>query len=176
MGEIMKKIILVLMLVVTFYMMIGHVSSLTIPEDALRIRVIANSDSEYDQNIKNEVKKIVQNRMYELLKNTKGIDNARKIIINNLDNIDTEVKNTLHRLNYDYEYEINYGLNYFPSKEYKGIIYNEGYYESLVITLGKGEGSNWWCILFPPLCLLEAEENDTVEYTSFVKELLNKYM
>ena len=114
--------------------------------------------------------------MYELLKNTKGIEEARRIINSNLDNINNEVKTTLQLLNYKLGYDINFGLNYFPSKEYKGITYNEGYYESLVITLGEGKGDNWWCVLFPPLCLLEAEESTEVEYTSFVKELLDKYL
>ena len=63
-----------------------------------------------------------------------------------------------------------------PEKEYKGTTYEEGYYESLVITLGSGEGDNWWCVLFPPLCLLEAEDSDDVEYTSYVKELVDKYL
>ena len=114
--------------------------------------------------------------MYELLKNTKGVDEARRIINNNLDNIDNDVKTTLQLLDYELGYDINFGLNYFPSKEYKGITYDEGYYESLVITLGEGKGDNWWCVLFPPLCLLEAEESTEVEYTSFVKELLDKYL
>lgn len=172
----MKKVIFILILIIGFYMMVGHVSSLVIPDEALRIRVIANSDSEYDQQIKNMVKENIQFKIYNLLKDTKGVNEARKIINNNLTYIDNEVKQTLHTLSYDLDYEINYGLNYFPSKEYKGTIYEEGYYESLVITLGEGKGCNWWCVLFPPLCLLEAEENDTVEYTSFVKELISKYL
>ncbi len=172
----MKKLILVIFIIVCFYVSLGHVSSLVIPEDALRIRVIANSNDEYDQDVKTIVKENIQYKMYDLLKDTKGVDEARKIINDNLDNIDNEIRNTLQSLNYNLGYEINYGLNYFPSKEYKGITYNEGYYESLVITLGEGKGDNWWCVLFPPLCLIEAEASDDVEYTSFVKELLEKYL
>lgn len=67
-------------------------------------------------------------------------------------------------------------MNYFPEKEYKGVKYDEGYYESLVITLGEGKGKNWWCVLFPPLCLVEAEESDKVEYKFFIKELIDKYL
>ena len=172
----MKKLILVIFLIVLFYICIGHGSSLAIPEGALRIRVIANSNSEYDQEIKKIVKENIQYKMYELLKNTKGVDEARRIINSNLDNINEEVKLTLQLLNYELGYDVNFGLNYFPSKEYKGITYDEGYYESLVITLGEGKGDNWWCVLFPPLCLLEAEESTEIEYTSFVKELLDKYL
>lgn len=172
----MKKLILVIFVIICFYVCLGHVSSLVIPEDALRIRVIANSNDEYDQNVKMIVKDNIQYKMYDLLKDTKGVDEARKIINSNLDYIDDEISKTLQSLNYNLGYDINYGLNYFPSKEYKGIIYNEGYYESLVITLGEGQGDNWWCVLFPPLCLIEAEASDEVEYTSFVKELIDKYL
>lgn len=172
----MKKIILCLFGIILFYMMIGHVSSYMIPEDALRIRVIANSDSEYDQEIKLLVKEKLQMKLYNLLKNTKGVNDARKIINDNLPNIQADVDMVLKDLNYELGFDINYGMNYFPSKEYKGVVYEEGYYESLVVTLGNGEGNNWWCVLFPPLCLLEAEESTDVEYTSYVKELIDKYM
>lgn len=172
----MKKLMLAIFLIILLYVFIGRVSSLAIPDDALRIRVIANSNSNYDQEIKKIVKENIQYKLYELLKNTKGIDQARKIINNNLNDIDNNVKETLQLLNYELGYDINFGLNYFPSKEYKGVTYDEGYYESLVITLGEGKGDNWWCVLFPPLCLLEAEESTEVEYTSFVKELLDKYL
>lgn len=172
----MKKLMLAIFLIILLYVFIGRVSSLAIPDDALRIRVIANSNSDYDQEIKKIVKENIQYKLYELLKNAKGIDQARKIINNNLNDIDSNVKETLQLLNYELGYDINFGLNYFPSKEYKGVTYDEGYYESLVITLGEGKGDNWWCVLFPPLCLLEAEESTEVEYTSFVKELLDKYL
>ena len=172
----MKKLMLAIFLIILLYVFIGRVSSLAIPDDALRIRVIANSNSDYDQEIKKIVKENIQYKLYELLKNTKGIDQARKIINNILNDIDSNVKETLQLLNYELGYDINFGLNYFPSKEYKGVTYDEGYYESLVITLGEGKGDNWWCVLFPPLCLLEAEESTKVEYTSFVKELLDKYL
>lgn len=172
----MKKIILCFGIIIGFYLIIGHVSSLVIPEDALRIRVIANSDSEYDQRIKQEVKENIQFQLYNLLKDAKGTNQARQIIQENLPRLDEEVNTTLQLLKYPLGYDIHYGLNYFPSKEYKGTIYEEGYYESLVITLGEGKGENWWCVLFPPLCLLEAEESTEVEYTSYVKELIEKYL
>ena len=77
---------------------------------------------------------------------------------------------------YDKDFVVHFGDNYFPEKEYKGVHYEEGDYESLVVTIGEGKGDNWWCVLFPPLCLLEAEENETddVEYQFFVMKMLDK--
>ena len=118
----------------------------------------------------------LQQDIYNILKNTKVIEEARKKINENLDEIDANVKETLIKENYPLDYTINFGDNYFPSKEYKGIKYDAGYYESVLVTLGEGKGKNWWCVLFPPLCLIEAEESDEVEYKFFVQELLEKYL
>lgn len=170
----MKKYILLGIVMLVFYIGTSYAmeKNLMIPDDSLRIRVIPNSNSEYDQEVKKKVKNKVQITMYNLLKDSKSIDDAREIVEQNLDIVDNEVKEILLNSNYKDSYDINYGYNYFPEKTYKGVTYNEGYYESLVVKLGKGEGDNWWCVLYPPLCLIE--EDDT-EYKSLVKEILNRY-
>lgn len=140
-----------------------------IPEDAIRIRVIANSNSDSDQKLKREVKVDLENYLYKKLDNVKDVNSADYIINNSLGDIDNIVKK--HTKNY----KINYGLNYFPKKGYKSVTYDEGEYKSLVVTLGNGLGDNWWCVLFPPLCLIDAKESTDVEYHSFVVDLLNKY-
>lgn len=175
----MKKTIIVLSIILSIYIFIGVKAEelIEIPNEAIRIRIIGNSNSDYDQEKKEELRKDIQVYMQNLLKGTDNIKEARKIINKNLKNIDNEVDNYLTQIEYNENYSINFGLNYFPQKEYKGIIYKEGLYESLLITLGEGKGNNWWCVLFPPLCLLEAEETETdeVEYKSFAKEIIEKY-
>lgn len=80
--------------------------------------------------------------------------------------------------NYTDDFNISFGLNYFPEKEYKGVTYEAGTYNSLVITLGSGVGKNWWCVMFPPLCLLEGKNNNTddINYKFYVKEIIDKYI
>ena len=174
----MKKTLLLLMFIIITYEFISNsiYKSNLIPDEAIRLRVIANSNSQYDQNMKIKVRNELQQEVFNLLKDTKGIDEARSIITNNLDSIDNNIYKTLQNNNYNMDYNVNFWFNYFPSKEYKGITYDEGMYESLYVTLGKGEGDNWWCVLFPPLCLIEAEESDEIEYKSFVQELIEKYL
>ena len=174
----LKKIIITLLLITIFYLFISDkmVSSLEIPDDALRIRVIPNSNSGYDQFVKGKVKDALEITMYDLLKSAKSTEEAREIIKDNLELVDKDIEKILNEENYTEGYEVNFGYNYFPEKEYKGIKYEEGYYESLLVTLGKGEGDNWWCVLFPPLCLIEGEENTDVEYKSIVEEILNDYL
>ena len=175
----MKKAIFLFIGIIITYILIGNVMATNniIPEDAIRIRVIANSDSEYDQEIKLKVKETLEYDMYNILKNTNDLEEARELIKNNLDSVEQNIDKTLQEEDYKLPFVVNFGLNYFPKKEFKGITYDEGYYESVVVTLGKGLGDNWWCVLFPPLCMLEAEETETtdVEYTTMVKSIIDKY-
>lgn len=172
----MKKLFFVVLIIIIIFTTNIKAKQNIIPDEAIRLRVIANSNSKYDQQIKLEVKDQIQLELYNLLKSTKGIEEARKIIKDNINELDSNVKKILEKEKYNKNYTISYGQNYFPEKEYKGVKYKEGYYESLVITLGEGEGNNWWCVLFPPLCLVEAEEADEVEYKFFIKELIDKYL
>lgn len=176
----MKKIIILLISILILGYMLNKSDSteVMIPDEAIRFRVVANSNTIYDQNVKIQVRNEVQNKVLELLKDTSSIENTRKIILEHKEELSKIVNDKLKNIGYNKKYTINYGYNYFPKKKYKGITYKEGNYESLVITLGEGKGENFWCVLFPPLCLIEADEtsNDNVEYKFFVKELIDKYL
>lgn len=165
-------------IVIVLYVVIGQTFSknYVIPNEAIRVRIIANSNDEYDQSVKSSVKDIVSKEMYTLLKDTNSIENARDIINSNISNLDKDIGNYLEDINYNLEYKLNFGYNYFPKKTYKGVEYKDGYYESLVVTLGEGEGDNWWCVLFPPVCMIEAEESTDVEYTTLIEDLMSKYL
>ena len=171
------KYILSFLIVIIIYVIVSNivVANNLIPDDAIRVRVIANSNDDYDQQIKYEVKDIVEDDMYNILSGVKDLNEARNKINSNLSNVENDIDSYLKNNNYNLDFNINFGYNYFPKKEFKGITYKEGYYESVVVTLGEGKGDNWWCVLFPPLCLIEAEESSDVEYTSLVKEIIDKY-
>lgn len=158
-------------------MMIGKtISSYRIPDEAIRIRIVPNSNSIIDQDIKSQVKDNVEEYFYNLLSESKSIDESRKLINEHIPDIEGKIETIFMNNNYDKEYTVNYGLNYFPEKEYKGVKYDAGMYESLYITIGEGCGDNWWCVLFPPLCMMEAEESDDIEYRLFVEDMFNKYL
>ena len=174
----MKKIMIFLAIVMV--LLVNHVKAeeVVIPKEAIRIRVIANSNSNDDQYVKGQVRKELQKEMVSLLKEATSIEEVRTILNKNIKDFDFIVEKVLKDNNVNLKFDVNYGLNYFPEKEFKGITYDEGYYESLVVTLGEGKGDNWWCVLFPPLCLMEAEEENTtdVEYKSFIKEVLDRFL
>ena len=145
-----------------------------IPSASLRLRVIPNSNNPSDQMIKEQVKTSIQTEISNLLVDAKTVDESIDILENNIDIIDQKLAKFLNSHNLDYE--IKLGSNYFPRKVYKGVLYEEGYYDSLVIIIGDGEGDNWWCVLFPPLCLLEVKEDVTdVEYQLFITNIINYF-
>lgn len=166
----MKRVIIVLFFIVIGLVCINEKENILIPNDAIRFRVIANSDTPEDQNLKIEVKNDVEKELYNIIGDSKNINEARNRISNNINKVDDILKK------YNVSYDISYGNNYFPEKVYKGITYKEGEYESVVITLGSGLGHNWWCVLFPPLCLLDEQNNiNNVEYEFYASKLINKF-
>lgn len=175
----MKKILIILAAVGTIFIFQNKQEEYIIPKEAIRFRVIANSDNPVDQETKVIVRDKIQKQMTEDLSTTNSLTSARTTLQNNVSSYESLVEKTLKEQNQSKEFNVNYGMNYFPEKIYKGVKYEEGYYESLVVTLGNGMGNNWWCVLFPPLCLLEAEETEEtteVEYKFFIKELIDKYL
>ena len=167
----MKKSIIILFIISLGFLFSNSNEEIIIPEDAIRFRIIANSNSAIDQKKKTEIKNQIEEKIYDCLTNVNNVKEARNLINENLDVIEKIVKE------YQIPYQINYGQNYFPTKTYKGIIYPSGDYESLVITLGKGIGKNFWCVLFPPLCLIdnESKEYSDIEYQSYIKNLLARF-
>ena len=173
----MKKITLVLGILMSLMFIINNKKEyVLIPDEAIRVRVIANSDGVEDLKVKEKVKEDIKSELNKMLASSNSIEDTRKIINNNLEVINKTVDKSLEHLNYNETYSIKYGLNYFPEKEFLGVKYNSGYYESLVITLGNGDGSNFWCVLYPPLCDLENDNNKDIEYKIFIKEVLDKYL
>ena len=166
----MKKTIIILAIIVGI-LSVNKTETIIIPKEAIRFRVVANSNDEKDQIIKKKVVNNLKNNIEKI--QTTSLLETRNNINKSLPDFKRTVEETLK--NEQVNYTIDYGMNYFPEKEYKGIYYEEGEYESLVITLGEGIGDNFWCLLFPPLCLIDEEKTTDVKYTSLIKEVIDKY-
>ena len=173
----MRKIIfIILVILISIFVYVNVNADVIIPDSAIRVRVVPNSNSIIDQNMKEKVKNYVSNYMAIKLNGIDDIDKAREIINDSIDELNDNIGNMFKDNNYKMNYKISFGSNYFPNKVYKGVIYKDGYYESLVVYIGEAKGNNWWCVLFPPLCLLDVNENETgeVEYRSFVRDMIDK--
>lgn len=169
----MKKITIILSILIIILITTKNQTSETIiPNNSIRFRIISSTNSEIDIQTKQNLKTYLEQELLTLTKDSTTEEEVDKIIVDNLELINTKISNYLKTD----KYKIDYGLNYFPSKIYKGTIYESGIYKSLVVTLGDGLGQNWWCTLFPPLCLIE--ENQTtndVEYKLFITSIIDKY-
>ena len=166
----MKKTIIILAIIVGI-LSVNKTETIIIPKEAIRFRVVANSNDEKDQIIKKKVVNNLKNNIEKI--QTTSLIETRNNIKKQLPEFKNVIEETLKEEQVNYT--IDYGMNYFPEKEYKGIYYEEGEYESLVITLGEGIGDNFWCLLFPPLCLIDEEKTTDVKYTSLIKEVIDKY-
>ncbi len=164
----MKKIVFLTISIVIGILVYEKNDEIIIPNDSIRVRIIANSNSIEDLYKKKKIKEEIKNDLYNLVKEVNNSEEASKSIEDNLDKINNLVSSKTK------DFKISYGINYFPKKTYKGVLYNAGNYNSLVITLGKGLGENWWCVLYPPLCMIDENETTTdVEYRSFVLDMLH---
>ena len=123
----------------------------------LRYHVVANSDGEVDQQVKLKVKEAVLAKLEEPLKEAESSDGAKEIIEQNIPVITDVANKVLEEENTGYEAKVRIGEQYFPTKIYGDLTLPPGDYEALIIELGKAQGKNWWCVLFPTLCFVEPD-------------------
>ena len=133
-----------------------------IPQQSIRIRIVANSNSAPDQWIKREIREAIAARMNQQPLHANSVDEARASISGRLSEFGQEIDALLEQNGFRYGYRIELGMVPFPAKTYGNRTYPAGEYEALLITLGAGGGDNWWCVMFPPLCFV----NGTVKAIS----------
>jgi stage II sporulation protein R len=134
-----------------------------IPEESIRLRILANSDSPADQAVKRHIRDAVVADMQQNAVRSQTIDEARHDIASRLPAIEELVRSELAKRGFRYAVKAELGTVPFPTKMYGGTVYPAGDYEALRITLGAGAGQNWWCVLFPPLCFVDSVSGEAVE-------------
>jgi stage II sporulation protein R len=133
-----------------------------IPDEAIRLRILANSDSPEDQQLKRKVRDAVNAEITKWVKDLKSIEEARNVIQSHLKEIEQIAKEVTIKENKKQSVKVEFGKVQFPTKFYGQYLYPAGEYEAILITLGEGNGANWWCVLFPPLCFLDFSNSDAV--------------
>ncbi|MET1248652.1 stage II sporulation protein R [Sporolactobacillus sp. STCC-11] len=133
-----------------------------IPQNAIRLRILANSDSPADQVVKRQVRDAVNADITKWVQDLKTTNQAKKVIRAHMPELKRTVEQTLKRAHADSAYKIKLGQADFPTKMYGTFVYPAGKYDALVVTLGDGRGANWWCVLFPPLCFLDFSNSEAV--------------
>ena len=152
----------------------------TIPDEAIRLRVIANSDLPEDVEIKHMVKDAVLGLLQPYIENLSTNYEVRREIYCRLPEIETVIKQVLDENEVTMSYYVDYGISDFPDKVYEDRLYPKGKYESVYIVLGEGQGENFWCVLFPSLCLVDvahkgqADNGSDVKYSFLIIEKLKE--
>ena len=150
-------LIIFLLALYIFFSAFAYVSTVseTISNSVFRLHVIANSDSQEDQNLKYIVRDNLIKYMNYLTTDITSKEEAIKIAQNHKEDFYEIAKQTIKDNGYDYDVTIDIGNTYFPTKYYGDISLPAGYYDALRVEIGEATGQNWWCVMFPPLCFVD---------------------
>ena len=171
---IIYLLILTIGTIISIYMpkveAVGTEATMVIPDEAIRLRILANSDSEKDQAVKRLIRDEVNADITKWVKDLTSLDDAREVIQSHLPDIQETAKEVMQENGLEQSVEVDFGQADFPTKLYGQFLYPAGEYEAVIITLGEGEGANWWCVLFPPLCFLDFSNGTAVSQSPIVED------
>jgi len=148
--------------------------------NVLRLHIIANSNSAEDQALKLEIRDRLLKESGNIFENTGDVQGAIKIAQESLPQFEELTKQVIKENGFNYSANAKIGDSYFETREYENFALPAGYYKSLIITLGEGSGKNWWCVIFPEICLpaaTDAKLSDvTAEKTAKIAYSKDKYV
>lgn len=149
-------IVLILFFITGTLLASAQESKLT--DSVLRLHVIANSDDPADQALKMAVKDEIVAFMQAEFIDTKDAAKAKELAEKNLPKIKAIAEKRIKQSGYDYPVEVYVGEFDFPTKSYGNLVFPQGRYQAVRVVIGEGQGKNWWCVLFPPLCLVSSQD------------------
>lgn len=127
-----------------------------VADEIIRLHVIANSDSEEDQQLKLEVKETIVTYLRGEMSRAVSVSDARQTIREHIPDIEEIAKEKIEMEGYSYDVEATLGESYFPIKEYGDMTFPAGDYEALRVKIGESKGRNWWCVMYPTLCFVDS--------------------
>jgi stage II sporulation protein R len=132
-------------------------------EGIIRFHVRANSDTKEDQELKLKVRDELLEVMTDKFKDSSSIDESREIIKENMDEIKSISQRVIRENKKEYDVDVFLGIDYFPVRKYGNMVFPQGEYETLLVTIGEGKGQNWWCVMFPPICFVDITHSYALE-------------
>lgn len=130
-----------------------------IKDKLIRFHVIANSDTDEDQNLKLKVRDRVVEVLSEKLDGVTSLDEAENVLEENIEYINEIAREVIEENNYTYEVNTMLSYENFPDKVYGDCVFPQGNYEAFRVIIGEGKGQNWWCVMFPTLCFVDESKN-----------------
>ncbi|MBM6837353.1 stage II sporulation protein R [Clostridium saudiense] len=147
-----------------------------IADKLIRFHVIANSDSEEDQALKLKVRDRIIDKMSIKLEKAESLDQARDILNSSIEEVNSIAREVIIEEGFNYDVNTMLSNENFPDKIYGDYIFPQGTYEAYRVIIGSGEGQNWWCVMFPPLCFVDESKNivDTKKLDENIAKLEGK--
>ncbi len=142
-------------------------------DNTVRLHVLANSDSEHDQEVKLYVRDAVLAHITEITAEAQSAQEAEAIIAENIHALCNTAKNALLSLGESDEVSVTLSKEYYPTREYGDFRLPAGNYSSLRVMIGEADGQNWWCVLYPELCTSSAKTGETLVKTGFSKDQID---
>lgn len=163
-----KSLCLALILTVLFSFTGFAATCEDIPNRVLRLHVLANSDSQAHQSLKLKVRDRILKVSSGLFSGVKSRTDAEKAASRHLDALQKAAEDEIQKQGYDYPVKVELTNMYFTTRQYREVTLPAGMYDALRVVIGTGKGHNWWCVIFPPMCLPAAEEK------AELKDVLNQ--
>ena len=163
MKLLMKSLLCSLVLSLMIQMLTFSAQCHEIENNVFRLHIIANSDNKYDQQLKLCVRDRILLHTKEMYSHADNTAQARLYTTAELNDIERIAQRTVHENGYDYTVKAEVSNIYFPTREYENYTLPAGNYDALRIIIGEGKGHNWWCVMFPSLCLPSAEKSEDRE-------------
>ncbi|MFP7298588.1 stage II sporulation protein R [Neobacillus niacini] len=141
--------------------------AVVIPAEAIRLRILANSDSAQDQELKRMVRDEVNKQITVWVQELTSLEKAKSVLKSKLPEVQTIAERVVAEQGSTQSVKVEFGKVQFPTKLYGEFLYPAGEYQAILITLGEGTGANWWCVLYPPLCFLDFSNGVAVQSEGF---------
>lgn len=176
----MKKVFFIVMVIYSIFFLAACTNQANINKDSdnyLRIHIRANSNIAVDQNVKYTIKDQIINFLTPIVAKCNSFNEVKLALNSNLQNIQSKVNDILLENQFSYTSNVKLNNEFFPTRYYEDKVLVANYYDALIIELGLAEGDNWWCVVYPPLCFLNAQGNygESFVYKSKIIELINKF-
>lgn len=143
----------------------------------LRVHIRANSNSAGDQDVKYAVKAAIVNELTPVLSECGDKEQAVKAVNARLQNLRQIADSVLQEKGFNYRSNVRLDSEKFPLRSYGEFTFEEGVYDALIVELGSGEGDNWWCMVYPPICFVGGTDNGSgkIEYKSKLLEIVQQF-
>ncbi len=160
-SNFLAKAALILVAMGALYTLELNSQAVELSDKLVRLHVVANSDSDFDQSLKLKVRDGVLEYLNLRLKDAENREEAEKIITEEFENLSYVAENVISEEGYDYNVNVSLEKEYFPTTEYDSFSLPSGEYHALRVIIGEGKGHNWWCVVFPAMCTQTEFDEET---------------